>query len=162
MTLTRIVSGGQTGIDRGALDAALAAGFACGGWCPAGRRAEDGRIPPAYPLRALRRGGYPARTVRNLLDGDGTLILFRGELDGGTELTRAECERRGRPWLAIDALDHEPPQAASLAAAFVAAHRIATLNVAGPRASKWPGGAAYAEAVVKALIRMARTRHDAG
>lgn len=161
MTLEKIVSGGQTGIDRGALDAALAADFPCGGWCPARRKSEDGRIPPRYPLREVD-GGYARRTVQNLADSDGTLILFRGELDGGTELTRSECERRRRPWVTIDAADHDPAQAASLAAAFIDARGIRTLNVAGPRASKWVEGAAYAEAVVTALIRMARTRRDAG
>ena len=62
MALTRIVSGGQTGVDRGALDAALAAGFPCGGWCPADRAAEDGAIPVRYPLTPLARGGYRERT----------------------------------------------------------------------------------------------------
>ena len=154
-TLRKIVSGGQTGVDRGALDAALALGFDCGGWCPAGRRAEDGRIPPDYPLEELERGGYKARTVRNLLDSDGTLILYRTELDGGTRLTRDECDRRGRPWLAIDAGDHSPAQAASAAMAFVRRHRIEVLNVAGPRASKWPDGRDHAEAVIRELIELA-------
>jgi hypothetical protein len=162
MNLQKIISGGQTGVDRGALDGALAAAFPCGGWCPAGRKAEDGRVPPRYPLDELDGGDYADRTVRNLRDSDGTLILFRGELDGGTDLTRRECERRGRPWLTIDAADHAPEQAASIAAAFVDARDIETLNVAGPRASKWPGGAAYAEAVIGALIGIARRGSDDG
>jgi len=77
--LRRIISGGQTGVDRGVLDAAIAAGFPCGGWCPTGRRAEDGRIPDRYPVAELPDGGYPARTVRNLLESDGTLILYRAD-----------------------------------------------------------------------------------
>jgi hypothetical protein len=155
MTLRKIVSGGQTGVDRGALDAALALDFESGGWCPAGRRAEDGRVPPRYPVEELERGGYKARTVRNLIDSDGTLILYHQALDGGTRLTRAECEQRGRPWITIDAEYHSPAQAASAAMAFVDARGITTLNVAGPRASKWTGGRAYAEAVIRKLIELA-------
>ena len=75
--LERIISGGQTGVDRGALDAALAAAFPCGGWCPAGRKAEDGVIAARYPLQELTRTGYPDRTLRNVRDSDGTLILHR-------------------------------------------------------------------------------------
>lgn len=156
MKLERLVSGGQTGVDRGALDAALAAGFPCGGWCPARRRAEDGRIPDRYPVVALERGGYPARTIRNLVDSDGTLILYRSELDGGTELTRAECERRERPWVAIDAAREPPRHAARRAVEFIDTHEIGTLNVAGPRASKWPEAAEYAEAVIRELIETVR------
>ncbi|MGK7295575.1 MAG: putative molybdenum carrier protein [Candidatus Wenzhouxiangella sp. M2_3B_020] len=158
MMLDKIVSGGQTGVDRGALDAALAVDFDCGGWCPVGRKAEDGRIPPRYPVTELERGGYRARTIRNLVDSDGTLILYRRELDGGTRLTRDECERREQPWITVDAEYHSPAQAASVAMAFVDSRRIATLNVAGPRASKWTGGRAYAEAVIRELIDLARTR----
>jgi hypothetical protein len=73
MPLLKIISGGQTGVDRGALDAALAVHFPCGGRCPAGRKAEDGTIPENYPVTALRRGGYRARTLKNVQDSDGTL-----------------------------------------------------------------------------------------
>lgn len=156
MKLERLVSGGQTGVDRGALDAALEAGFACGGWCPAGRRAEDGRIPDRYPLAELRRGGYPARTIRNLVGSDGTLILYCSDLDGGTELTRAECERRGMPWLALDAADEPPRGAALRTVEFIDAHGIRTLNVAGPRASKWSGAHDYTEATIRELIERVR------
>ncbi len=152
MPLQRIVSGGQTGVDRGALDAALEHGYPCGGWCPAGRRAEDGRIPRRYPLRELDRGGYPARTIRNLLEADGTLIVFHRTLDGGTDLTRAECDRRGRPWLGIDASGTSPAEAVARAAAFIDEHEIRTLNVAGPRASKWAGAHAYALNVISQLL----------
>jgi hypothetical protein len=67
MALRKIISGGQTGVDRGALDAALVHAFPCGGWCPADRSAEDGRIPDRYPLKPLARGGYRARTRRPVL-----------------------------------------------------------------------------------------------
>src|ERR1700734_1495414 len=103
MPLTKIVSGGQTGVDRGALDAALAAGFSCGGWCPADRAAEDGRIPARYPLTPMARGGYPERTRQNVLDSDGTAILFNSVLGGGTLLTLNLCRREGKPHVVIDA-----------------------------------------------------------
>ena len=99
----RIVSGGQTGADRAALDAALAAGVPCGGWCPAGRRAEDGVIPARYPLVELAGGGYPARTRRNVVDSDGTVVMAYGPPTGGTRLTVDLCRQVGRPYLVVDA-----------------------------------------------------------
>src|SRR5210317_1948565 len=80
----RIVSGGQTGVDRGALDAALTLGRVCGGWCPEGRLADDGPIPARYPLQELPGGGYRARTRRNVRDSDATLIVTFGAPTGGT------------------------------------------------------------------------------
>ena len=82
-----ILSGGQTGIDRGALDAALELSAPCGGWCPDGRKAEDGRIPAHYPLTELKGADYPARTRRNVEDSDATLIVYNSRLTGGTLLT---------------------------------------------------------------------------
>ena len=70
--LTRIISGGQTGVDRGALDAALKASISCGGWGPKGRKAEDGPIPERYPLQELPGADYLHRTRRNVVDSDGT------------------------------------------------------------------------------------------
>jgi hypothetical protein len=103
MTLAKIVSGGQTGVDRGALDAALAAEFPCGGWCPEDRAAEDGPIEARYPLTPMARGGYRERTRQNVLDSDGTAILFYGVLGGGTLLTLNLCKREGKPHVVIDA-----------------------------------------------------------
>src|ERR1700727_1579159 len=98
MALTKIISGGQTGVDRGALDAALEAQFPCGGWCPADRAAEDGPIPAHYPLKLLALGGYSERTRQNVLDSDGTAIMYRSTLTGGTLLTRNLCRRAGKPY----------------------------------------------------------------
>src|SRR5579862_7217711 len=81
--LRKIVTGGQTGVDRGALDAALASQFPCGGWCPADRSAEDGVIPATYPLTPLPGGGLRERTRQNVIDSDGTLIVCDGTLTGG-------------------------------------------------------------------------------
>ena len=103
MALERIVSGGQSGVDRGALDAALALGFACGGWCPAGRLAEDGPIPERYPVVELAGGDYRARTRRNVQDSDGTLIIASGAPKGGTLETLRDCRRFGKPHMVVDA-----------------------------------------------------------
>src|SRR5512134_3746342 len=102
MKIERVVSGGQTGVDRAALDAALALGLPCGGWCPRGRRAEDGAIPLHYPLRETPTARYPQRTEWNVRDSDGTLILTRGRPRGGTAYTISVARRLGRPLLVVD------------------------------------------------------------
>jgi len=147
-----IVSGGQTGVDRGALDAARQAGVPCGGWCPADGMAEDGVIDARYGLVPLPQGGYAERTQRNVLDSDATLILYFGELEGGTSLTAACCEQQGRPLLLINALAMDPEQAAEAARDFVLRHAVQRLNVAGPRASKIPAAHAYARCTVSRLL----------
>ena len=152
MTLAKIVTGGQTGVDRGALDAALDAGFPCGGWCPEGRMAEDGEIPERYPLTVLAGGGYEERTLQNVVDSDGTAILYFGELEGGTRLTLDYCVERGKPHELIDAAATGPGDAALKIASFVERNRIAVLNIAGPRASKVPQAQLYASAAVKRLL----------
>lgn len=132
----RIVSGGQTGVDRGALDAAIALGLAHGGWCPQGRLAEDGRIPPRYGLRETDSPEYRVRTERNVVDSDATLIFHRGRLAGGTKLTRRLAADYGKPCLLVD-VDH-PPEMATIRS-WLLEHRIRMLNVAGPRESQSPG-----------------------
>jgi hypothetical protein len=142
MPLNKIVSGGQTGVDRAALDAALAQGIACGGWCPKGRRAEDGAIPGHYPLSETDSGAYEERTRLNVRDSDATLILASGPLEGGTELTAEEAQALGHPSMVVD-LDEAPgaPGAPKVRAVadWIAATEAATLNVAGPRESTAPG-----------------------
>ncbi len=148
-----IISGGQTGVDRGALDAALACGAPCGGWCPAGRRAEDGRIPDRYPLRETPSADSAERTRWNVRDSDGTLILGFGQISGGTALTRDLCAALGRPCLVID-LDRTPPEdAAAAIRRFAAAHAIRRLNVAGPRASEAAGAYEGARAILTLALR---------
>lgn len=144
----RIVSGGQTGVDRGALDAAIALGVPHGGWCPRGRLAEDGRIPEQYPLQETESPDYAVRTRQNVLDSDGTLILHCGPFGGGTELTRRLALREGRPHLLVD-LD-KPPRPAAVWH-WLAQHGIRTLNVAGPRESQCPGIAFRATEYLKSL-----------
>ena len=100
--IRKIVSGGQTGVDRAALDVALELGVACGGWCPKGRRAEDGTIAERYPLTETSTRAYPERTRRNVLDSDGTLILARGRPTGGTALTIKIAAETGKPCFIVD------------------------------------------------------------
>jgi hypothetical protein len=150
--LERVISGGQTGADRGALDAALARGFPCGGRCPRGRRAEDGEIPARYPVEPLAFGGYRRRTVRNIRDADGTAIFYREEITGGTELTLARCIRHHRPYRLIDLAQVTPERAAVILQRFVARHDLRVLNIAGPRESEAPGIRGEVEGAVGGLL----------
>ncbi|RLB35173.1 MAG: hypothetical protein DRH20_11280, partial [Deltaproteobacteria bacterium] len=95
----KIISGGQTGADRAALDFALDAGIPHGGWVPRGRLAEDGPLPARYAVQEIDRRSYAARTEKNVLEADGTLILSHGKLTGGSALTRRLAKRHERPWL---------------------------------------------------------------
>ena len=135
----QIVSGGQTGADRGALDFAIKHGYTHGGWAPHGREAEDGKIPLKYQLIELDHGGYRQRTRRNVEDSDGTLIINLGELDGGSLATQVFALRLKKPCLVVQVdLGISSNETASLLA-WVREHKIRTLNVAGPRESKRPG-----------------------
>jgi len=146
-----VISGGQTGVDRGALDAALSLGIPCGGWCPAGRCAEDGIIPAHYPLTELSGAGYDQRTYKNVADSDGTLIITFGRPSGGTARTIEVCQRLGRPRLIVDASSFPFAQSVAEAVRFVTAEGIQQLNVAGPRASGEPRGYEFAYALVREL-----------
>lgn len=149
--LLTIYSGGQAGVDRGALDAALQMGNPCGGWCPSGRKAEDGPIPYRYPLREAD-GDYADRTRRNIEESDGTLILHRGPLSEGSLLTLEICEELGKPVCLVDADSSSPEQAAETARKFIESHAIERLNVAGPRRSHWTQSYHYAFDAVRSLI----------
>ncbi len=129
-----IVSGGQTGVDRAALDAARATGLAVGGWCPRGRWAEDGRINGRYPLRETPLARVCQRTLWNIRDSDGTLVLARARPRGGTALT-VRAATVARPRVVVDPAD---TGAVRRVHAWLAANRIRWLNVGGPRASEDP------------------------
>jgi Circularly permutated YpsA SLOG family len=155
--LETIFSGGQTGVDRAALDAALSAGIAAGGWCPRGRRAEDGAIPEVYPLSETPHQAYRQRTEWNVRDSDGTLILVRGSVSGGTALTVQFALARGRPHRVVR-LDRPGMLAEEPGATldWITSNAIATLNVAGPRESQRPGLYGDARAFMDSLIAAAR------
>ena len=146
---TKIVSGGQTGVDRAALDVALELGIPCGGWCPRGRRAEDGTVPERYPLRETPWHGYPQRTEWNVRDSDGTLILTHGAPDRGTALTVELARRYGRPHLVID-LGESPNE--DDVRTWARAHQVGVVNVAGPRESSCPGIHDEAAAFLRRLL----------
>jgi hypothetical protein len=133
MRLRKIVSGGQTGVDRAALDVGLDHGVPVGGWCPHGRRAEDGPIPDRYPLKETPSEAYEQRTAWNVRDSDGTLIITAGCLEGGTALTMTEARRQGRPVLHVRTTDAVP---VPMIRAWGEDHDIRVMNVAGPRASE--------------------------
>jgi hypothetical protein len=159
----RIISGGQTGADRAALDAALERGVPCGGWCPDGRLAEDGSIPARYPLIPLPGGSYDDRTRRNVLDADATVILCFGPPFGGAETTRRACIALQKPLLVIDAAVVNADQAARQIVGFVTEHEIGVLNVAGPRVGDQPEIEPYtALAVGRALDRLSGIGPSAG
>jgi len=148
----KIISGGQTGVDRAALDVALRHRIKCGGWCPAGRLDEDGKIPDRYPLKELKKGGNEGRTLQNVRDSDGTIVIYFHELEGGTAYTIGCCIEDRQPHRLIDAAKYSPEDAATLMVAFVVDHEIETLNVAGPRESEWKGAYNYAFRAMDVLL----------
>jgi hypothetical protein len=150
----KIISGGQTGVDRAALDVALKHGIDCGGWCPAGRLDEFGRIPDEYPLRELETGGFTERTLQNVKDSDGTVIIHPGQLSDGTEHTVRFCVELQRPHQLIDASKLSTEEASKLIADFVRTNRIDALNVAGPRQSEWAEGYDYAFRALDRFLRL--------
>jgi hypothetical protein len=134
--IERIISGAQTGADRAALDFAIKHGLAHGGWCPKGRRAEDGRIPPHYELIETPSNDYEQRTRWNVRDSDATLIISKSStLTGGSAYTRRCAEELAKPWLHVHPGNDDPKTIKD----FLERHRVKTLNVAGPRASTEPG-----------------------
>jgi hypothetical protein len=145
----RIVSGGQTGVDRAALEVAVALGIPHGGWCPRGRRAEDGTVPARFALSEHASPDYAARTEANVVDSDGTLVLHRGRLAGGTKLTFDLARRHGRPCLVVD-LQRAP--GAEPVREWLAREKIRVLNVAGPRESQRPGIGRDATAFLRRLF----------
>ena len=128
----KIVSGGQTGVDRAGLDVAIELGIQHGGWCPKGRRDENGRIPACYLLQETDSEDYADRTERNVVESDGTLILYFATLRGGTELTYRLTQKHGRPHCLVNLRD---PQTTDTVQQWIRENAIRVLNIAGPRAS---------------------------
>ncbi|MBK6617252.1 MAG: putative molybdenum carrier protein [Nitrosomonas sp.] len=149
--LEKIISGGQTGADRAALDAALESVFPIGGSCPVGRMAEDGPIDPCYSLTEIG-GGYRARTKKNVEDSDGTVIFYDCYLRGGTEQTVAFCIKAGKPYKLIDIDIVNVDIAANRTLLFVNDHTIKVLNAAGPRQSGCPAIYEFVKKTIKLVI----------
>ena len=152
MKALKIISGGQTGVDRAALDVALRDGIKCGGWCPAGRLDEFGKIPDHYPVQELQDGGFTERTLQNVKDSDGTVVVYCDHLGGGTEQTVRFCLELKRPHELIDASKISAEGAAKLIGDFVDKNKINILNVAGSRQSEWLEGYAYASRALSAFL----------
>jgi hypothetical protein len=150
--MLKIISGAQTGADRAALDAAMTLGIEAGGWCPQGRIAEDGVIPDNYPVTELADGGYSERTLQNVIDSDGTLIIYFDYLSGGTEETLGFCIARAKPYLLIDGEELSMQRASERLERFIKDKLISVLNVAGPRASGEPRVYDYTKGVIQQAL----------
>ncbi|UCC95890.1 MAG: putative molybdenum carrier protein [Candidatus Omnitrophota bacterium] len=151
--IKKIVSGGQTGADRAALDVAIELGIPHGGWIPMGRKTEDGRLPDEYRLLETTSIDYSQRTELNVVDSDGTLIVSHGSLTGGSALTQELARKHRQPCLHID-LDYvSNSKAAEIIGSWVDAREIKTLNVAGPRSSRDPKIYEAAKEVLRTVIR---------
>ena len=149
MSPIRIVSGGQTGVDRAALDVALELGWPVGGWCPAGRAAEDGPIPARYPLRETPSADPAQRTAWNVRDSDPTLLLSSGDPSPGTGRAREEARVLGRP---VYTWHVTSPADTGSFRRWLQVHRVAALNVAGPRESESPGVYDAARTLLRTLF----------
>lgn len=137
--IKKIISGGQTGADRAALDAAIKFNIEHGGWIPRGRKTESGPLPVKYQMQEMLSDDYKERTRQNIVDSHGTLIISYGELTGGSKLTRSYAKVIGRPNCYIDLLNMEAFEAAMISKSFILENQIGILNVAGPRLSHFPG-----------------------
>jgi Circularly permutated YpsA SLOG family len=147
----KVISGGQTGVDRAALDAPLELAVPCGGWCPRGRKAEDGILAAHYPLAETATEAYSERTERNVLESDGTLALVRGRPSGGTGLTIDLARQHGKPCLVVDMARAISPR---IIQDWINENQIQVLNVAGPRESQAPGIYDQARALIRRILEL--------
>ncbi len=158
--IKKIISGGQTGADRAALDFAIEVGIPHGGWVPKGRKAEDGSVPAQYNLQEMPTSSFPARTEQNVVDSHGTLIISHGRLSGGSLRTKNLAGQHKRPYLHIDLTKTNGFMAAAKIINWISAYGIETLNVAGPRASKDPQIYNETLKVLKAFYHMATVNEE--
>ncbi len=149
-----IISGGQTGADRAALDTAIKFNIDHGGWVPLGRKAEDGAIPGRYRMDEMPTDSYPKRTERNITDSHGTVIISRGALTGGSLLTKKLCVHHKKPSCHVDLLQIDEFEAAVILKNFISDFKIEVLNVAGSRASNDSGIYRSVKAVLETVIYM--------
>ena len=155
--LNKIISGGQTGADRAGLDAAMEMNIPVGGWCPKGRKAEDGPIDEKYPLQETESGDYRVRTGLNVKESDGTIIFSKGKPTGGTALTVKKAIASKKPYFVIDldkACDFDE------VVTWLIDNRIEVLNVAGPRGSKHPDIYNKTKEFLKTLLCQRKIHHE--
>ena len=152
--MLKIISGAQTGVDRAVLDVALRNLIACGGWCPGGRKAEDGVIPDRYPVQETIEDSYEERTRKNVTDSDGTIIIYFGRLYGGTEKALLYCIREIKPYLLIDAREIDAQRAAERINEFIIQSSGNTYNFAGPRASEEAAAYEYTVATMEKFLTL--------
>lgn len=148
-----IISGGQTGVDRAALDAAIESVVSVGGWCPQGRDAEDGPIGKRYPLQELAGSGYKERTLKNMQDSDATIIIYFEFISGGTEETLLHCLTEKKLYQLIDGSGINEDMASKRIKRFIDENKISHLNVAGPRASKEKKAYEYTKQVITLMLK---------
>ena len=144
-----MISGGQTGIDRATLDFCLDNQSKCGGWCPEGRKAEDGVIDLKYPLKETLNSSYNERTAANVKDSDATVIIFENEMFGGTLKSFEFAQKEKKPLLLLDMSVMDATQAACRLMKFIGKGRPSVLNFSGPRESDWPEGYGYCYAILQ-------------
>lgn len=154
--LAKVISGGQIGADRAALDWAINHGIDHGGWCPKGRKADNEVIPEKYQLQETKSANYDQRTRQNVLNSDGTLILNTGELDGGSLKTKEVAEKNNKPCLVVQ-LDKNIGRNLGLCTAeWIRANKIGILNIAGPLESKCRGIGCNARMFLENLVNAER------
>lgn len=152
----KVISGGQTGVDRAALDVALTLGLECGGWCPPGRVAEDGAIPEKYPLWELRQPAPHLRVERNVEGSSATLVITRGLPTGGARYAVEFAQSMRRPTMTVDVSRLESDEEASAqVAGWLVTTRPRILNVSGPKESGAPGISEQASRILARALMMA-------
>jgi hypothetical protein len=151
--ISKIISGGQTGADRAALDVAIELGIPHSGWVPKGRRTERGPLPAKYHLKEMPTDSYPKRTEQNVMHSDGTLIISHGELAGGSDYTKQMAERHDKPWVHVDARKVSAQAAVQIIKAWINGNEIRVLNVAGSRASRDPQIYFVTKKILKAVLQ---------
>ncbi len=151
--IEKIISGGQTGVDRAALDFAIANNIPYGGWLPKGRKTEDGVLSLKYHLQEMPTGDYSKRTEKNVLDSDGTVIISHGFLTGGSALTREFAIQNEKPWIHLDMKELNLEEASEILISWLTENDIKVLNVAGPRAGKDPMIYITASSVLKISLK---------
>ncbi len=136
--IKKIISGGQTGADRAALDTAIKFNINYGGWIPEGRKTEDGTLPDKYHMDEMPTDSYPRRTEQNIIDSHGTVIISRTALTGGSLLTKRLATRLKKPCCHVDLSVLDEFGAAIVINSFINDYQLEIINIAGPRAGKDP------------------------